>query len=89
MIEINKLINEKIEFQNFLISFLEESNNDYQSLKNFLDKLQLEENPEELNLFLLFISRILNNYHMTPNFSNTINFIFQHFSGLIKQNFNN
>lgn len=90
--EIQKAVNQKKELYNILLEFIENNGIneiDFQNLIDFMQDEKIEENQEELELFLLLLLNLSNDHHRDSYFFDKIEKIILYLQDDIKQTFSN
>lgn len=90
--DIEIYIGKKGELQNLLLELLENVDDDdenFNYLIEFINKGKYQNNPEEFKQFLRLILNVSNNHHRTENFFTKIKKIILHFKDTIKQTLSN
>lgn len=89
---IQKIINKNRKLTNMLLKYIGDENqsiDEYEQLRSFLDQNQIQQNYEKLRELLHIILNISNNHHRNINFFNKIEQIFKFLGNNIKQTFSN
>ena len=81
---IEKYLEKNRNIQAKLLDFLDNEDN-FQVLNQLFEETKLRDNQHELRLFLNFLLKIANNYHLNPNFFTKIEEILRYFKDDIKQ----
>lgn len=86
--KLKKYIDEKKEYYDQILRFIDDEN-DYDTLTNFLEKIDFTVSKYEFKLFFDLIISIANNHKRHPNFFNNISKIILYFKEHIKRTFTN
>ncbi|KAK8844301.1 hypothetical protein M9Y10_024513 [Tritrichomonas musculus] len=81
---IEKYLEKNRNIQAKLLDFLDNEDN-FQVLNQLFEETKLRDNQHELRLFLNFLLKIANNYHLNPDFFTKIEEILRYFKDDIKQ----
>ena len=85
--EIEPLVKKMKDIYSSLIDFIDatdDSNAEFQSLIEILEKQKISKNQEEIKLLFSLISKLADNHHRTPNFFDKIEKIFQYLTKYVE-----